>query len=200
MTPKVCIIWTKAWRLMSCVVTWATFCQGVSTTLSNKTTGECRFTSLKFLYFPWQTIWENSYVWFAMGGSFHGKVNLGNGQNEIFFDRCTSPLSIIQLAAIGAKLIGPQGDLQVDKHKGNWWDFDMEWPYIKLKINFCDLNFDSIFQHHQHHRTKKQKRRHQNQRKEETLQLLKKMRVRMQMLEARQLRGANQRSNSKHLS
>ena len=35
------------------------------------------------------------------------------------FDRCTSPLSILLLAAIGAKLIDLHGGLQVDKHKGN---------------------------------------------------------------------------------
>ena len=44
-------------------------------------------------------------------------VNQKNGQNEIVFDRCTSPLSILLLAAIGAKLIGPHGVLQVDKPK-----------------------------------------------------------------------------------
>ena len=38
-----------------------------------------------------------------------------NGQNEIVFDRY--PLSILLLAAIGAKLIGPHGGLQVDKQK-----------------------------------------------------------------------------------
>ena len=46
-------------------------------------------------------------------GSFHGKVNLKNGQNEI--DRLWYPLSILLLAAIGAKLIGPHGGLQVGK-------------------------------------------------------------------------------------
>ena len=51
------------------------------------------------------------------GGSFHGKVNHKNGQNEIVFDRCTRLLSILLLAAIGAKLIGPHGGLQVDKPK-----------------------------------------------------------------------------------
>ena len=48
-------------------------------------------------------------------GSFHGKVNLKNGQNEIVFDSLWYPLSILLLAAIGAKLIGPHGGLQVDK-------------------------------------------------------------------------------------
>ena len=42
---------------------------------------------------------------------------LKNGQNEIVFDRLWCPLSILLLAAIGAKLIGPHGDLQVDKQK-----------------------------------------------------------------------------------
>ena len=44
-------------------------------------------------------------------------VNQENGQNEIVFDRCTCPLSILLLAAIGAKLIGPHGGLQVDEPK-----------------------------------------------------------------------------------
>ena len=48
-------------------------------------------------------------------GSFHGKVNLKNGQNEIVFDRLWCPLSILLLAAIGAKLIGLQSGLQVGK-------------------------------------------------------------------------------------
>ena len=39
------------------------------------------------------------------------------GQNEIVFDRLWYPLSILLLAAIGAKLIGPHGGLQVDKQK-----------------------------------------------------------------------------------
>ena len=48
-------------------------------------------------------------------GSFHRKVNLKSSQNEIGFDRLWYPLSILLLAAIGAKLIGPHGGLQVDK-------------------------------------------------------------------------------------
>ena len=48
-------------------------------------------------------------------GSVHGKVNLKNSRNEIVFDRLWYPLSILLLAAIGAKLIGPHGGLQVDK-------------------------------------------------------------------------------------
>ena len=39
-----------------------------------------------------------------------------NDQNEIVFDRLWYPLSILLLAAIGAKLIGPHGGLQVDKY------------------------------------------------------------------------------------
>ena len=48
-------------------------------------------------------------------GSFHKIVTLKNGQNEIVFDRLWYPLSILLLTAIGAKLIGPYGGLQVDK-------------------------------------------------------------------------------------
>ena len=44
-------------------------------------------------------------------------VNLKNGQNEIVFDRLWHNLSILLLAAIEAKLIGPHGGLQVDKEK-----------------------------------------------------------------------------------
>ena len=50
-------------------------------------------------------------------GSVHRKVNLKNGRNEIVFDRLWYPLSILLLAAIGAKLIGPNGGLHVDKQK-----------------------------------------------------------------------------------
>ena len=51
------------------------------------------------------------------GGSVHWKVNLKNSRNEIIFDRLWYPLSILLLAAIGPKLIGPHGGLQVDKQK-----------------------------------------------------------------------------------
>ena len=50
-----------------------------------------------------------------LDGSFHEIVNLKNSRNEIIFDRLWYPLSILLLAAIGAKLIGPHGGLQVDK-------------------------------------------------------------------------------------
>ena len=50
-------------------------------------------------------------------GSVQGKVNLKNGRNEIVFDRLWYSLSILLLAAIEAKLIGPHGGLQVDKNK-----------------------------------------------------------------------------------
>ena len=50
-------------------------------------------------------------------GYVHLNVNQKNGQNEIVFDRLWYPLSILLLAAIGAKLIGPHGGLQVDKQK-----------------------------------------------------------------------------------
>ena len=42
-------------------------------------------------------------------GSFHENVTLINGQNEIAFERLWYPLSILLLAAIGAKLIGQPG-------------------------------------------------------------------------------------------
>ena len=43
--------------------------------------------------------------------SVHGKFNLKNGQNEIVFRQLYIPLSILLLAAIGAKLIGLLGGL-----------------------------------------------------------------------------------------
>ena len=49
--------------------------------------------------------------------SFHENVALKNGQNEIVFDRLWYPMSILLLAALGAKLIGHHGGLQVDKQK-----------------------------------------------------------------------------------
>ena len=50
-----------------------------------------------------------------INGSFIKIVTLKNGRNEIVFDRLGYPLSILLLAAIGAKLIGPHDGLQVDK-------------------------------------------------------------------------------------
>ena len=61
--------------------------------------------------------------------SLHGNVNLKNGQNEIVFDRCTCPLSILLLAAIGAKLIGPHGGLQVDKEAVTEVTLSVDLPY-----------------------------------------------------------------------
>ena len=55
------------------------------------------------------------YLVFYIVGSFHENVTLKNGQNEIVFDRLWYPLSILLLAAIGGKLMGPHGVLQVDK-------------------------------------------------------------------------------------
>ena len=49
-------------------------------------------------------------------GPFHENVNKKNSRNEIVFDRLWYPLAILLLAAIGAKLIGPHGGLQVDKN------------------------------------------------------------------------------------
>ena len=43
----------------------------------------------------------------SLTGCVHLYVNQKNGQNEIVFDRLWYPLSILLLAAIGAKLIGP---------------------------------------------------------------------------------------------
>ena len=48
-------------------------------------------------------------------GSFHENVTLRNGRNEIVYERLWYPLSVLLLAAIGAKLIGPHGGLQVDR-------------------------------------------------------------------------------------
>ena len=50
-------------------------------------------------------------------GPFHANVNQKICRLEIVFDRLWYPLSILLLAAIGAKLIGPHGGLQVDKKK-----------------------------------------------------------------------------------
>ena len=45
----------------------------------------------------------------------HVNVNQKICRLEIVFDKLWCPLSILLLAAIGAKLIGPHGGLQVDK-------------------------------------------------------------------------------------
>ena len=55
------------------------------------------------------------------------------GQNKIVFDRLWYPLSILLLAAIGAKLIGPHGSLQVDKQKVSQVTGYVESPKYKTK-------------------------------------------------------------------
>ena len=50
-------------------------------------------------------------------GLFHANVNLKNGEFKSFLTVCYVPELSLLLAAIGAKLIGPHGDLQVDKQK-----------------------------------------------------------------------------------
>ena len=60
--------------------------------------------------------------------SCHENVTLKNGQNQIVFDRLWYPLSILLLAAIGAKLIGPHGGLQVGKKGVTDVTASMEWP------------------------------------------------------------------------
>ena len=52
-----------------------------------------------------------------IGGASIWMSTKKNGQNEIVFDRLWYPLSILLLAAIGSKLIGPHDGLQVDKQK-----------------------------------------------------------------------------------
>ena len=42
------------------------------------------------------------------------------------------PLSILLLAVIGAKLIGPDGDLQVSNRQFFWVDISREWPNVEL--------------------------------------------------------------------
>ena len=51
----------------------------------------------------------------TFNGSFHENIHQKNSQNEMIFDRLWYPLSILLLAAIGAKLIGPHGGIQVNK-------------------------------------------------------------------------------------
>ena len=50
-----------------------------------------------------------------LAGPFHANVNQKICRLETVFDRLWYPLSILLLAAIGAKLIGPHGGLQVGK-------------------------------------------------------------------------------------
>ena len=58
---------------------------------------------------------------------FHGNVTHKNCRLEIVFDSLLRSLSILLLAAIGAKLIGPHGGLQVDKQA-----IERESRYIEL--------------------------------------------------------------------
>ena len=51
----------------------------------------------------------------GMGHSMHQCQSEQNGQNEIVFDRLGFTLSILLLAAIRAKFIGPHGGFQVGK-------------------------------------------------------------------------------------
>ena len=61
-------------------------------------------------------------------GPFHANVNQKICRLEIVFDRLWYPLSILLLAAIGAKLIGPHGGLQVGKKGVTDVTGSMEWP------------------------------------------------------------------------
>ena len=67
-------------------------------------------------------------------GSFHENVTLKNGKNEMVSDGLWYPLSILLLAAIGAKLIGPHGGLQVDKQKVCQVTGSMEWPLSNISV------------------------------------------------------------------
>ena len=79
------------------------------------------------------------YISMSTLGSFHEIVTLKNGQNEIVFDRLWYPLSILLLAAIGAKLIGPHGGLQVDKQKVCQVTGSVESPSCVLFQHVCLL-------------------------------------------------------------
>ena len=57
-------------------------------------------------------------------------VNQKNGQN----DRLWYPLSILLLAAIGAKLIGPHGGLQVDEPKVGKVTGSVDTPYCSYSV------------------------------------------------------------------
>ena len=61
-------------------------------------------------------------------GPFHANVNPKICRLEIVFDRLWYPLSILLLAAIGAKLIGPHGGLQVGEKGVTDVTASMEWP------------------------------------------------------------------------
>ena len=63
-------------------------------------------------------------------GPFHANVNQKICRLEIVFDRLWYPLSILLLAAIGAKLIGPHGGLQVGKNGVTDVTGSMEWPML----------------------------------------------------------------------
>ena len=73
------------------------------------------YLALGFQEYSYQV--SQHFLNFFTAGYVHLKVNQKNCQNEIVFDRLWYPLSILLLTAIGAKLIGPHGGLQVDKSK-----------------------------------------------------------------------------------
>ena len=56
------------------------------------------------------------------------ECHLKNDQIAIVFDRLWYPLSILLLAAIGEKLIGPHGGLQVDKEAITEVTRSVDWP------------------------------------------------------------------------
>ena len=85
--------------------------------------------------------WINAYksliiiIWRTTERPFRGNVNQKNSRNV--FDRLWYPLSILLLAAIGAKLIGPHDGLQVDKNDVTG---STEWPCsCYYCVIFCDI-------------------------------------------------------------
>ena len=60
-------------------------------------------------------------------------VNQKNGQNDIVFDRLWYPVSILLLAAIGAKLIGLHGGFQVDKPKVGKVTGSVDAPHLIIR-------------------------------------------------------------------
>ena len=69
-------------------------------------------------------------------GKIHANVNQKICRLEIVFDRLWYPPSLLLLAAIGAKLIGPHGGLQFDEQAIDHESRYVEWndPVEKLVI------------------------------------------------------------------
>ena len=86
--------------------------------------------------------WLNSYTLIGVNNHWYKNAKIHGHSTRIstrktaemrVCDRLWYPLSILLLAAIGVKLIGPHGGLQVDKQKASQVTGSVDSPYTQVK-------------------------------------------------------------------